>query len=138
MVVVAGMWELGWNTPIKEIDLWRYPLKDFGVDRFYMTPISGIESKKVIELPSLEDILNKNKELLPIYVTEDGEYSLKEFKHPKNVLYIFGKTNYSPFNTMKTEDSMSLRIETKLNRGMLWGHQAAGIILYDRTVKGWQ
>jgi hypothetical protein len=57
MVVVAGMWELGWNTPIKEIDLWRYPLKDFGVDRFYMTPISGIESKKVIELFSAGIIL---------------------------------------------------------------------------------
>ena len=49
IVRIAGFWELGWNTPIKEIELWEYPLKDFNVDKFYMTPITGIDSPYVIE-----------------------------------------------------------------------------------------
>ena len=53
IVKVASYWELDWNTPIKEIDLWRYPLQDFGVETFYMTPITGIESKFVEERPSM-------------------------------------------------------------------------------------
>jgi len=138
MIVIAGMWELGWNTPIKEIDLWQYPLRDFGIDDFYMVPISGIKSKKVKEKPTLKSVIEENKNLKIIFVTEGGEYSLQEFKHPENALYIFGKTNYSPFNNMKIKDSISLKIETKLNGGMLWGHQAASIVLYDRMVKEWR
>lgn len=53
IVKVAGIWELGWNTPIKEIELWEYPLRDFGVDAFYMTPITGIQSQFVQEASRL-------------------------------------------------------------------------------------
>ena len=135
MVIVAGLWELIWNTPIKEIDLWQYPLRDFNVNKHYMVPISGIASQKIIERKSLEDVINENKEFMVIFVTEGGEHDLENFIHPENGLYIFGKTNYSPFNTMKIGNSTSLKIKTAQNKGMLWGHQAASIVLYDRMIK---
>ena len=137
MIKIAGLWELGWNTPIKEVDLWIYPLKDFGVDEFYMTPITGIASKKVQERACLEDIIDENKDLIKVFVDERAETKLSEFKHPKDVLYIFGKANFSPFLSFMKEGDLSIKIETHLNRGLLWPHQAMSIILYNRLVK-WQ
>jgi tRNA(Leu) C34 or U34 (ribose-2'-O)-methylase TrmL len=134
MVVVASMWEYGWNTPIKEFDLWHYPLKDFGVDEFAMTPVSGIRlNNKVQEFHSVEDII-KHYGLPVILCTEHGEYTLEEFEHPENALYLFNRTSGG---IIVEKPDYSLRIETKQNKGMLWGHQAASIILYDRFKK-WQ
>ena len=136
IVKVAGFWDLGWNTPIKEIELWEFPLRDFGVDEHYMLPISGIQHK-VSERKSLDEILKDNPELTVVFCDEKGETNLSDFSHPDNVLYIFGKANYSPFLQQKRDQDLSINIETKNNEGMLWGHQAAAIILYDRMIK-WQ
>lgn len=137
-VKVAGMWDLAWNTPIKEIELWEYPLKDFGVEAFYMTPITGISKKEVEERESLEEILDENKDYTVIFCDERAKTLLSDFKHPKKALYVFGKANFSPFLSMKRKGDLSLKIETGHERGgLLWGHQAASIILYDRFIK-WQ
>lgn len=136
-VIVAGMWDLAWNTPIKEIDLWRYPLQDFGVDKHYMTPITGIQNRHVEERASLEEILEENKHHKLIFCDERAKTELRSFKHPGKALYIFGRANYSPLLSMKGENDLELRIETPHDKGgLLWGHQAAGIILYDRFMKG--
>ena len=139
MIKIAGMWDLAWNTPIKEIDLWRYPLQDFGVDSFYMFPITGMCSKYVKERESLEDILKENKNSIVVFCDERAKVNLKDFEHPKgDTLYVFGKANYSPFLSMKREQDLELRIETPHPKGgLLWGHQALSIILYDRYMK-WQ
>jgi len=132
MVVVASIWESGWNTPIKEFDLWYYPLKDFGIDELAMTPVSGIRlNNKVKEFHSVEEIVQHYG--LPIIIcTEKGETSLENFKHPKDALYLFNRTSGGE---LPVKEDFSVRIETKLNKGMLWGHQAASIILYDRFKK---
>jgi hypothetical protein len=133
MVVVAGVWESGWNTPIKELDLWHYPLKDFGVDELAMTPVSGIFSNKVREFHSVEDIIQYYG--IPIVICDEkGETSLEDFDHPESALYLFNRTSGGQ---LPGKHDYSLRVETKLNKGMLWGHQAASIILYDRFKK-WQ
>jgi len=136
-VSIAGMWELGWNTPISEIELWHLMLRDFGVDKFYMTPVSGIKSSKVIEMTTLEDIIEANKDKTIVYVDERSETELSDFKHPENALYVFGKANYSPFMADMKEGDMSVKIKTIENKGLLWPHQAASIVLYDR-IKTWQ
>lgn len=137
-IKIAGMWDLAWNTPIKEIDLWRYPLKDFDVDVFYMAPITGISNSYVKERASLEEILEENKDHKVIFCDERAKTLLKGFKHPKRALYVFGKANFSPFLSLKRRGDLELRIETPHPRGgLLWGHQAASIILYDRLIK-WQ
>ena len=132
MVVVASIWESGWNTPIKEFDLWYYPLQDFGVDEFAMTPISGIRlNNKVQEFNNVEEIL-QHYNLPVVLCSEYGETSLENFEHPKDALYLFNRTSGG---SIINNPEHSIRIETKLNKGMLWGHQAASIILYDRFLK---
>lgn len=137
-VVIAGIWELGWNTPIKEIELWEYPLRDFSVDAFYMTPVTGIESQFIHERNTMEEILKENKDLKVVFVDEKGEAPLKTFKHPKKALYVFGKASLSAMIAYGKKGDLSVKIETIANGGMLWPHQAAAIILYDRLKKSWQ
>ena len=135
MIKIAGIWEFGWNTPIKELDLWEYPLRDFVVDMFYMTPISGIKSDVVHERESMEDILNENRDFDIVFVDERGYIDLENFIHPKNVMYIFGKSGLSSLSAYGNKDSISVKIKTIKNSGLLWPHQAASIILYDRFIK---
>jgi hypothetical protein len=133
-VVVASIWEYGWNTPIKEFDLWHYPLKDFGVDELAMTPVSGIRlNNKVKEFDSVEELV-KHYGLPVIICTEYGDTDLKDFEHPKDALYLFNRTSGGE---LPVSPDYTLRISTQLNKGLLWGHQAASIILYDRFTK-WQ
>lgn len=132
MIVVAGIWELGWNTPIKEWDLWYHPMRDFGVDEIAMTPISGINKKGIREFGSVEEMI-QHYQLPVIMCDEKGKTTLKEFEHPKDALYLFGKASYSPIGIVP--EAKSLVIPTVQNKGLLWPHQAACIILYDRLLK---
>ena len=132
MIKVVGCWELGWSTPIMEFDLWTYPLRDFSVDEFIMTPVSGID-RRVVELPDIQRAIDDNQFLTPVYVDENGDIGLSKFEHPENALYIFGKANYAPLK-VANKKSVSVRIETK-ESGLLWPHQAACIVLYDRFIK---
>lgn len=138
IIKMAGTWELGWNTPIKEIELWEYPLREFAVDKFYMTPVSGISSQFITEKGTFEEIIYENNDLEIVFVDEKGKTLLNDFTHPKKVLYIFGKASFSPMAAYAKPDDLSVRIETPLDSGMLWPHQAACILLYDRIKKSWQ
>ena len=137
MIKIAGIWEQGWNTPFLEYDLWEYPLRDFGVDAHYMCPVSGID-KPVIERKDIQEILNENKDLTIVWIDEKGDTLLSDFVHPKNALYIMGRTTYSPMAGLKKEADKSVRIATRKdnsNGGMLWSHQAICLVLYDRLNK---
>ena len=48
MIKVVGCWELGWNTPILEYDLYHFITKEYQIDELIMTPVSGI-NKKITE-----------------------------------------------------------------------------------------
>ena len=41
-VKAAGLWELGYNVPLLELDQWQYPLREFDVSEFTMSPVTGI------------------------------------------------------------------------------------------------
>lgn len=134
MIVVAGIWEQGWFDFKTELNLWHYPLKDFAVDEFAMVPVSGINNKKVKEFHSVEELVQHYG--LPVIIgSEDGEISLRNFKHPKDALYLFNRTSGG---NLPIQPEHTLKVETVLDKGMLWGHQAASIILYDRLIKSWQ
>ena len=138
IVKIAGHWELGWNTPIKEIDLWEMVTRDFSANEHIMIPVSGIKHRSVIERENLQSVFDENTDLTVVFCDEHGETCLQEFVHPKKALYVFGKTNFSPFLSQKRDDDLSLKVETmRSDGGLLWGHQAAAIILYDRMIK-WQ
>lgn len=135
MIEVAGMWELAWNTPIKECELWDYALREFGLRHLNMTPISGIFAKWIDEYESLEEIIEAKTDLTPVFIDEHGEVELREFQHPENVLYILGKGTFSPFSNMaKNYDAQSVRIDS-VKPGCLWPHQALALVLYDRSGK---
>lgn len=102
-----------------------------------MTPITGIQSSKVQERASLEEILEENKDFTVVFCDERAETSLADFKHPPKALYVFGRANFSPLLSFKRKGDLAVKIDTVENKGMLWPHQAAAIILYDRFLK-WQ
>jgi hypothetical protein len=139
MIKFAGTWDFGWNTPIKEIDLWQYQLMDYGFDNFIMTPVSGISNPFVTEYSDLEVVLAeyRNLQYQIVFVDENGTDTLSDFVHPvDNALYIFGRAGFSPYVSYNQPGDKSLKITTKMNNGLLWPHQALTLICADRLAKG--
>lgn len=132
MIKVAGIWELGWNAPIKEYDLWSFALRDFRVDEWIMTPISGIQ-KDVVEMQSIHGVIACDSTIAPVFIDENGEVELQDFVHPVDALYILGNTGQSLMKNY--EHMLSVRIQTPEGKGLLWPHQAICIVLYDRMLK---
>lgn len=133
MVKVAGLWEFGWNVPLVEHDLWNFVIRDFKVDEWCMSPVSGI-AKPVVERHNTRTFIDDNPSLTPIIIDENGDVPLREFSHPEDVLYVFGKVGRS----MLSLGYQSVRVETPAQDGLLWSHQILSIVLYDRQVKQWQ
>jgi len=137
-VKIAGVWELAWNTPIKEVELWEYPLRDFGVESLIMEPVSGIRNSFVEETndlrSKLEELRSENYTI--VFVDENGSEELNNFEHPENVVYVFGKATISTMTAYKKDNDRSLKINTVNNIGGLWPHQCAVLILNDRFNKG--
>lgn len=137
MINVVGCWELGWNTPFKEVDLWEAPLRDLGIDTFYMSPITGILHGSVLEHSDMKVFLDAEREKgqTLVFVDEKGDENLTSFVHPQNATYVFGKVSFSAMVSFKIEGDVSVKIQTVKNSGLLWPHQAATIVLYDRMLK---
>lgn len=149
MIAVAGHWELSWNVPIKEAELWALPLRDFGVYEWHMWPVSGIRGSgdqqvTLHEHENMEAVLRETEGLARVFFEPEnpmrphGGVDLREFEHPKDVLYIFGSAHFDPVVAHKKPEDSVVTIPTVQNSGVLWPHQAAVIALYDRAVKSWQ
>jgi hypothetical protein len=145
---VAGHWEIGWNTPIKEAELWNFPLRDFGIKTWYMWPVTGIRHNEkqwvnLIEKHKFEDILEINQDVPHIYLEpynpcfKDVGIDLRELSHPEDVLYIFGSNHFNPVVGHKRAEDIMVTLPTIRNNGVLWPHQVLVALLYDRMIKGW-
>jgi hypothetical protein len=135
-VKVLGHWEIGWDTPWQEYSWWRHPLKEFGVDEFYMIPRTGIQRPGVIEFDHIDEVYNSFPEFTVVFVDESAEDELQDFVHPDDALYVIGKTSYSPYvNREKIQNYKCVKIPSVINQGGFWGNQAISIILYDRFLK---
>ncbi len=140
-IKLAGSWELGWNTPIKEADQWEFMAKEYGVHSIIMEPVSGILRSMFEETHSLLESINEHRALgyVIVFCDESCPHSLSSFTHPsgEDVLYVFGKSHFSPYKAgYHQEGDPCVRIVTPNNDGGFWPHQAASIILHDRFVKG--
>lgn len=133
MVRIISFWEQGWNTPIKEYDLWHFPSREFKVDELVMIPISGIFAQDIKEYQFYEDI--ERDDSVYVFIDEEGEEDLEDFEHPENATYVFGRSGLSSMKVYKQESDKSIKIKSPLNEGMFWGHQVACIVLYDRVKK---
>lgn len=134
MIKVAGFWNFGWTTPIEEFHLWNMVRRDFEVDEFIMCPVTGIQ-KNVTEHKDLQEVIDNN-DLTIVFVDESGETWLEDFEHPKNVLYILGKTSFSAYRSVAGSGKfISVKIRTPAGKALLEPHQAISIVLYDRMLK---
>jgi hypothetical protein len=133
-VHVAGVWELANSTPTSELSLWGFPIRDFDVDEWYMSPVTGA-NEGVTEVENLWDVIVASP-CTVVFVDEHGDTPLVDFTHPEDALYVLGKTGFSPMFACRREGDLSVRIETPTDKGMLWPHQAISIVLYDRLTKG--
>lgn len=135
MVVVGSAWEIGWNTPEKEYDLWKFPMREFGVDKLAFTPVSAINTDidEFTSFPAMVEHYN-----LPVVICSDiGGIDIRDYKHPKDALYLLQRTSGGDLRGMFPKADV-ITIATPLEKGMMWGHQAASIIMYDRYLKVWQ
>lgn len=142
-VKVAGIWELSWNTPLIESWLWSFPLREFDVMDWAMTPVTGIVHNEAYSGMSLteynqvdEMVENFAEGHVRVFVDEKGETPLDEFVHPENAVYIFGCAGRSPLS-LKKDGDLSVRMTTHRTNGVLWPHQVLVTVLYDRMVKQW-
>jgi len=137
-VAVAGLWELGHNVPLQEACLWEMVVRDFMVDEWHMSPVTGIDQPRVTEWAdagAMLEALRRQHHL--VFVTEGAPCYLSEFKHPENACYVFGKCNWSPFTSFAEPGDLSLCIETPAGDGLLWPHQCAATALWHRG-RQWQ
>ncbi len=134
MVTIAGYWDLGYNSPLREAERWDFMVKDFDLTNWHMIPVSGIKtSVKLIEKATLEDIFALYPGVQAVFMDESAGTTLENFVHPTDVIYVFGKSAYSPLGLMR-EGDVAIKINTP-SVGGLWGDQAAVIVLYDRMLK---
>jgi len=133
MIVLAGYWDLGYSSPLREAERWSFMLKDFGVTQWHMIPISGIKHSPLVELAEIQEVFDAYPNYPAVFMDEKASNLLTTFIHPTNAIYIFGKSGYSPLAHKRTQD-FTLKINTPASVGGLWGDQAASLVLYDRLV----
>lgn len=136
-VRAIGYWERGWNTPMHEMDLWEMVVRDFGIDEFHMSPVSGIDNKYVTEHVSFEEAVDSTRASGSklVFVSETATTALADFVHPENATYVLGKVGFDPMVAYFQEGDVEIVIPTAVNQGLLWPHQALAIVMYDRLMK---
>lgn len=148
MVVIAGHWEIGYNSPIIEHYQWALPLRDFGVSEWAMCPVSGIANTEESRLPFREfkdynEMLGAYSDLPRVFLEPRGPHNketvwLHDFEHPTDALYVFGSAHFNPTLQHVREGDTVVTIKTMEDKGVLWSSQALVITLYDRMVKSWR
>jgi tRNA(Leu) C34 or U34 (ribose-2'-O)-methylase TrmL len=136
-VSVFGFWEAGYSYPLLEAEHWRYPLREFGVPKWFMSPVSGINVPELTEVQ--DDLAALQEEALTkriVFVDEGGTQSLLTYEHPENACYVFGRSSFSPLRSYADVlEHDSVVIPAGAGLGLLWAHQAAVMVLFDREVK---
>ena len=146
MVTVVGHWEWRDMVPMTEAPLWNLPLRDFGIVDWRMIPVTGIQHNerdrvRLTEFSSYEGAIG-NSDRPRVFIEPRTPHQnpdttwLHDFEHPEDCLYIFGSAHYNPTLFHRREHDPVVSIKTAQNRGVLWSHQAAVIVLYDRSQRG--
>jgi hypothetical protein len=148
MIKVVGCWDMWENAPQEYLIHWRFMVDHFGVDKFYMTPNSGLglELKNnhnenlqfLYEKENIQEVIDENLDFNPIVIDENGDIELKDLVHPENGLYILGRVGYSPkdhFPNLTSVRIPSWSKDSNSSLGLLHPHQALAIVLYDRLTK---
>jgi hypothetical protein len=135
-VGILGAWERGYVAPKTEADLWKFPLRDFGVDFWSMVPVSGIEESGLVEFRDMRTALEIYREKFAIvFLDEKARDELADFRHPESAVYVFGRVGYNPAAELARPNDYGVRIATPAGAGLLWPHQCAALVLYHRSIQ---
>ena len=135
-VVIASMWEFGWNAPLQEAPLWELTKREFLVDDWIMSPVTGIKNKWLRETPSIKEAIDLHPDCKVVFVSEaEGGTDLESFVHPEKAIYIFSKCCYDPVVNHKKDGDLVVKIKTPANTGLLLSSSCVSVILYDRIRK---
>jgi len=145
MVIVVGHWEIGYNSPIIEAYQWEYPLLEWKVDEWLMCPVSGMKivnkNLTLKEFNTYEDMLESFPDMIRVFMEPRTRHQnpettwLDDFKHPEDVIYIFGSAHLNPTLKNKREQDTIVSIKTEIDSGGLWPSQCLCLVLDDRRRK---
>jgi len=142
-VEVISSWEVGWNYPRVESDMWEMVLREFGVDCQCMMPVSGIKAHEnqtfLMEYNDVAVAVDAARTAgrSIVFIDEAGDTELDDFTHPADVAYVFGRTSQNLMSLYMDagQGDVSVRVDTPNNTGLPFGHQIAAIVLHDRFKK---
>ncbi len=146
MVFVLGAWDLSYHAPITEQYYWSFPLRDFGVAEWHMSPVSGIRNReyrqvKLTEWPDYDSFFEAHPDLPRVFLEPRTKHQnpdttwLHDFTHPEECVYVCGSAHYNPTLRHCREEDTVVTVKTAIDNGVMWGHQAACVALYDRLQK---
>ena len=145
MTSVLGNWDIGYHAPITEQYYWAFPIRDFGVSDWNMTPVSGIKNResqvKLTEWDSHTEYFKANPDLIRVFLEPRTKHQtpdtvwLHDFEHPENCVYVFGSAHYNPTIEHKRDQDFIVTVKTQQDKGVLWADQVLCLALYDRMLK---
>lgn len=149
MIQVVTHWEIGWNTPLLEADLWSLPLRDFGVRHWWVWPVTGIRCREakvnLEERNDLREILEEVPNWKRVFFEPRNpsqfngpSVDLHNYQHTENAVWIFGSAHFCPPMQVGRDEDDYVTVPTHGNSGVLWPHQVFAIAAHDRLVKSWQ
>ena len=133
-VRLIALWD-GWATPANEAELWHFMARDYNLVDVVLIPNYGEAYQDIRQADSIQVEIDKARSdgFTVIGLDENETAELSDYTHPVNAAYVFGRGSRNP----DIDVDVVIRIATPLTGGLLWGHQAAAIALYDRERKSW-
>lgn len=139
MITVIGMWEQGYTLEQTFIEdtVWKQTLCAFAVDRFVMVDYPEVHIDNVTspeQFPTMEDALasSEGERVFLSYQTVEGILDMKNFVHPIDAIYIFGRPGDNLTRYMREKDH-KVHIATPNNTDML-GCSCVAAVLYARSL----
>lgn len=139
MITVIGMWEQGYSLEQTFIEdsIWKQTLNAFAVDRFVMVTYPEIYIDKVTspeQYNTMEEALasSKGERVFLSYQIVEGVVDMKDFVHPTDAIYIFGRPGDNLIRYMQPKDH-KVHITTLNNTDML-GCSCVAAVLYARSL----
>jgi len=126
LITIIGRWEKDWLDPKVELFMWKQLCAAFNVDKLVMVGVSDNPRITIDQYETMEEALI-NRQGVKVFLEPTGNILLNKFKHPNDVIYIFGNAMN---NNLKYE-GVKVRINTPSITDM-FAVNAAAIVLADR------
>ena len=118
MVKVIACRDHGWIDRKTDFQQWNHVCRAYGA------------FLELVEEPQ-EGIIPEGHTV--VVLEEQGTTNLEDFDHPKDAVYVFGRSGLNGIQEMIDYDA-SVKIKT-VDDVCLFGISAVGIVLYDRMMK---